>query len=217
MRLDIELPFQRAEKLSRWATEVVICGAISRTQVMALQGRNIQIIANKTGSLEEIISLFLRGTACRHWYKCDNIGNAVEEVRVTFDFSCLLKFIKVTGREVNRLCQEEIVPSARQRPASGRGMGYLFRICQSRISKQYPGKMFLAGHVEMRGFGGRGRGMGWFNQPYYGVNANDTVRRVGRTGQIFGEKNWQTSAEPYLLPRQAKISIMFKAEFCNSW
>ncbi|HPF21303.1 MAG TPA: hypothetical protein PLC88_08185 [Syntrophomonas sp.] len=61
MRLDIELPFQRAEELSRWATEVVICGAISRTQVMALQGRNIQIIANITGSLEEIISLFLRG------------------------------------------------------------------------------------------------------------------------------------------------------------
>ncbi len=61
VRIEIELPFQRAEELSRWATEVLICGAISRTQAMALQGRNIKIISDISGSLEEIISLFIRG------------------------------------------------------------------------------------------------------------------------------------------------------------
>jgi predicted Fe-Mo cluster-binding NifX family protein len=59
--LEIELPFQRAEELSRLATEVVICGAISRTQAMALLGKNIGIISDISGSLEEVISLFIRG------------------------------------------------------------------------------------------------------------------------------------------------------------
>ncbi len=51
-------------------------------------------------------------------------------------------------------------------PASGRGRGYCSGYANPGYLSNIPGRCFGWARGVGR-FGGRGRGMGWFNQPYY--------------------------------------------------
>jgi len=72
-------------------------------------------------------------------------------------------------------------------PASGRGMGYCSGYANPGYLSNTLGRCFGWARG-MRGFGGRGRGMGWFNQPYYGVNANDTVAGLEERARFLEEE-----------------------------
>ena len=64
LRFESALPFDRAEKLAEWETKVLICGAISQTYAMAVQAKNIEIISNDFGPVEEVLHMYVNG----HYY-----------------------------------------------------------------------------------------------------------------------------------------------------
>lgn len=61
INLDAELPFDRAKKLKDLEVEVLICGAVSQTYVMALWAENIEVISCAFGPADEILSSYLKG------------------------------------------------------------------------------------------------------------------------------------------------------------
>ncbi len=72
-------------------------------------------------------------------------------------------------------------------PASGRGMGNCSGYANPGYLSNIPGRCFGWARG-MRSFGGRGRSMGWFNQPYDGVNANDTVAGLEERARYLKEE-----------------------------
>ena len=59
--LDSDLPFTRANKLSDWGVEILVCNAISQASKMAVAGQNIEIISYVFGPLEDILQAFSSG------------------------------------------------------------------------------------------------------------------------------------------------------------
>lgn len=52
---------ERAELMSRWAVEVLICGAISREMERLLESRGIKVKARICGNVEEVLKAFIDG------------------------------------------------------------------------------------------------------------------------------------------------------------
>ena len=59
--LDEDTPVKRAQRLSQWGVDVLICGAISRPFARAIESRGICIIPFIAGPFETIVTSYLEG------------------------------------------------------------------------------------------------------------------------------------------------------------
>lgn len=59
--LDSNMPFGRAQILSDWGVDVLICGAISQTSRMVIAAKDIRIISYLFGSWEDALVSFING------------------------------------------------------------------------------------------------------------------------------------------------------------
>jgi predicted Fe-Mo cluster-binding NifX family protein len=61
INLNARDPFERAKQVSRLATDVLLCGAISHALETALVGLGVQVVGFIRGNLEAVIAAFIHG------------------------------------------------------------------------------------------------------------------------------------------------------------
>jgi len=62
---DVEAPHARVERLAAHGTDVLVCGAISRTLETAIAAAGIEVIAQRCGDVECVLAAFLDGRLSR--------------------------------------------------------------------------------------------------------------------------------------------------------